>query len=313
MIGRAAVPVLAAEGHEVIAVVRSEQDADRLTTAGAVPWQVDLFDRGSVDAAMDGVNAVVHHATSIPPLAAMGHRGAWAANDRLRSEATSILVDAAIANEVARFVQQSITFVYPDGGDEWLDETTPVVVSRDSHRSVLDAEAQVERFRQYGGFGVTLRLSSLYGPGSASAELLASVSEHRLTMAGDGRNFVSSVHSHDAATATLAALTAPGDVYNVSDDEPLRAIDYVQSLAEVLGVSWPRRVAPGPAGIAIDDITSLPTVSQRISNSRFKAATGWNPRFPSVTDGWRHVVAENRADRDTGHLRDDGDGDRDWN
>jgi hypothetical protein len=33
-------------------------------------------------------------------------------NDRLRAEATAKLVDAAIANGVERFVQQSITFIY---------------------------------------------------------------------------------------------------------------------------------------------------------------------------------------------------------
>ena len=30
--------------------------------------------------------------------------------------------------------------------------------------------------------------------------------------------------------------------------------------------------------------------SQRVSNARFKAATGWSPRVPSARDGWKLVT-----------------------
>jgi len=48
---------------------------------------------------------VLHLATRIQPLEAMGQPGAWRENDRLRAEASPYLVDAALAAEeqAARF------------------------------------------------------------------------------------------------------------------------------------------------------------------------------------------------------------------
>jgi len=295
VLGRAAVPQLVAAGHEVIAVVRSGSDATRLATTGAVPRLVDLFDPASVTAAMKGVETVVHNATSIPPQKSMKNRNAWQTNDRLRSHATGLLVDAAVANDVARFVQQSITLIYADGGNAWLDETAPIAPAWDVLESALDAEANVDRFRASGGAGVTLRLSRLYGPGRASADYIASVAERKLPIVGNGQNYVSSLHTHDAATATLAALTAPAGTYNVSDDEPQRAADHTTRLAELLGAPAPRRVPRWLAKLVAGDAIMLLTTSQRISNSRFKEATGWEPRFPSAPAGWRDVAVNSRG------------------
>jgi hypothetical protein len=45
-------------------------------------------------------------------------------NDRLRADASRILVDAAIAAGVAVYVQPTVTFVYPPNGP--VSEDTPV-------------------------------------------------------------------------------------------------------------------------------------------------------------------------------------------
>jgi len=44
---------------------------------------------------MHGADAVLHLATRIQPLEKMGQPEAWRENDRLRAEASAILVDAA--------------------------------------------------------------------------------------------------------------------------------------------------------------------------------------------------------------------------
>jgi hypothetical protein len=47
---------------------------------------------------------------------------------------------------------------------------------------------------------------------------------------------------------------------------------------------WPR--GPGWAALTFGDrLTSL-TRSLRVSNARFRAATGWAPRYPSAREGW---------------------------
>jgi nucleoside-diphosphate-sugar epimerase len=292
VLGRATVPGLNNAGHTVAAVSRSDEDHRWLEQHGAQPVAVDLFDPTSVDHGVAGCDTVIHFATAIPPMAKFSKRVAWSTNDRLRSEATRLLVDAALAGGISRFIQQSITLPYADGGDRWLDENSPVDPAWDVLRSALDAEAQVERFRQGGGAGVTLRLSRLYGPGKASQEYVEGVRNRKVPVVGQGDNYVSSIHVDDAASALAAALTAPDGVYNVTDDDPVTAAEYAGSLADLLGVSRPRRIPHLVARLALGEAATLLTTSQRVSNSRLRSTTGWAPKFPSVVDGWRDVVAK---------------------
>ncbi len=125
VIGRPVVDALVAAGCAVNAVARSEVAARRLAAAGARPVVVDLFDGDAVRDAVAGHDAIVHLATSIPPMREMRKPSAWATNARLRIDATRSLVDAARVHGIARFVKESITFPYLDGGDGWLDEDAP--------------------------------------------------------------------------------------------------------------------------------------------------------------------------------------------
>ncbi len=293
VLGRAAVPRLVEDGHDVIAVSRSPDDAGWLEETGAKPERLDLFDPSAIDRALAGVDTVVHFATAIPPMAKMAKRQSWEMNDRLRSDATGILVDAAIANDVSRFVQQSVTFAYRDGGDAWLDENSKLDPGWDVLDSALDAEAHVDRFRKTGGTGVTLRLSRLYGPGKASGEFVAGVADRKVPVVGAGDNYVSSIHVADVASALAAAMTAPDGTYNVSDDEPVTVAVYTDTLADLLDAPRPRRIPRLVARLAVGKAVTLLTTSQRVSNRRFREATDWRPAFPSVREGWRDVVDAN--------------------
>jgi nucleoside-diphosphate-sugar epimerase len=290
VIGREAVPLLTAGGHDVTAVSRSDSDRAWLRDVGARPEPVDLFDDDAVMKAAARMDAVIHYATAIPPQATMALRESWRMNDRLRSEATATLVDAAIANGVMLFVQQSITFIYADGADTWLDESAPVDPVWDVLDSAVAAEGHVARFSESGGTGVVLRMARMYGQGPASADYIAAVRANEVPIIGKGDNYVSSVHSADVATALLAGLDVPAGTYNVADDEPMSAAEVVNSLADQLGVARPGHVPEVDAREALKDLAGLLTVSQRVANHAFKKATGWTPRFASVREGWADVV-----------------------
>ena len=64
--GRAIVPALVREGHDVTAVVCSEGKADQVRRWGAAPVQVDLFDTAALRRAVIGYEAVCNFATHIP-------------------------------------------------------------------------------------------------------------------------------------------------------------------------------------------------------------------------------------------------------
>jgi nucleoside-diphosphate-sugar epimerase len=91
-----------------------------------------------------------------------------------------------------------------------------------------------------------------------------------------------------------AALGAPAGTFNIVDDEPLTKRDYAAAMAAAAGkAAWLR--VPGRAGLLFGDrLTSL-TRSPRVSNARFRSATGWAPRYPSARQGW--IATEQLLDR----------------
>lgn len=291
VVGARAVPELVRAGHDVTALVRTEDAAEWAAETGATPTTIDLFDPVAVSEAVSGHDGVIHFATAIPHQAKMTKRRSWRANDRLRTEATANLVDAALRHDVHTFVQESVTFSYADGSDRWLDEDSPIEPVWDILDSALVAEREVGRFSTGSRRGVIVRLSRLYGPGRASAELIDAVRARKLPIVGTGDNLVSHLHVDDAATAVVAALDAPVGTYNVSEDQPVTASEDLALLASALGAPPPRRVPAWVARAVTGPAAGLLTVSHRVSNRRFRDVTGWAPLHLSVATGWSSAIA----------------------
>jgi hypothetical protein len=89
--------------------------------------------------------------------------GAWDEHNRLRSEASAAIARAAQDAGATRLVQESLAFLYCDGGDAWLDEAAPVA-GGDRTAAALTAEANAGRFP---GDTIVLRLGLFIGPDSA--------------------------------------------------------------------------------------------------------------------------------------------------
>ena len=290
VIGRRVVPLLVAAGHQVTAVGRSPEQCAALTRVGATPAQLDLFVPDAVRRAVAGHAVVINLATHLPRSARMFLPGAWRANDRIRRVASAILVDAAIAGGAEHFIQESFAPVYPDRGDQWIDERTPIRPAR-YNRSVADAERAVERFTRSGRTGIVLRFALFYGPDSdQTRDLIAFVRQGWAPIPGSAASFFSSVAHDDAATAVVAALRVRAGVYNVVDDEPLRRREYFDTLAAALGVP-PPKIPPAWMGYLLGSLGETLARSLRISNQKLREEGGWAPRYPSVREGWPPVVA----------------------
>ena len=290
VIGRRALPLLIGAGHSVTAVVRRPQSHAELVRAGATPIEVDLFAADAVRKAVAGHDAVVNLATHMPA----GYRaflpGAWAENDRVRRFASANLVDAAMAGGATRFIQESFAPVYPDSGNAWIDERTPIAPVR-YNRTVADAERSAERFSGSGGAGVVLRFAMFYGPDSwFTRDLIGYVRRGWAPIPGVADAYTSLVSHEDAAAAVVAALGVPPGTYNVVDDEPLRRREFFDSLAGVLGVA-PPRLPPPWLKYLFGSLGEMLARSLRISNRKLRDACGWAPRYPSMREGWPAVVA----------------------
>lgn len=284
-VGTHAVPALVAAGHDVTAVARGAAKADLVRSMGATPVAVDLFDAAAVKAAVDGHQAVVHLATHIPPMSKAARAKAWDTNERLRREASNLLVDAALATGAAHYVQESICFPYLDQGDAWIDEGAPVA-HVGAFAGAAAAEAAAARFVGAGGVGVVLRFAQFHGPGNSHVETFNTLARKRINpFLGAPDAYSSFIHVDDAGTAVAAALTVPSDLYNVADDEPLTRAEAGAAVAEALGVKPPRNV-PAAARAVMPASGKLLMKSLRISNRRFKQASGWTPSHPSIKGSW---------------------------
>ncbi len=289
VIGRRLVPRLLAQADAVTAVGHAPGKRPALEKAGARVLSLDLFDRGAVERAVDGHDAIINLATHLPT----GYRtflpGAWRENDRIRREASANLVAAARQAWVPRFIQESFAPIYADHGVDWIDENQPLQPSR-YNRSLLDAEASAQHFTDTGGDGIVLRFALFYGPDSSFViDLIHAVQKGRAPLPGSGDAFLSSVSHDDAASAVLAALRVPAGVYNVVDDEPLPRRDFVGSLAGRLGVP-PPRLLPAWLTPLLGSIGEMLSRSLRISNHKLRAASGWAPQWRSVREGWPPVL-----------------------
>jgi nucleoside-diphosphate-sugar epimerase len=305
VLGRASVPALVAAGHNVRSTARGRDKAALIRSLGAEPIECDLYDHASVRKAIAGSDVLIRLTTKIGSMMKIRDAKMWAETNRLRTEGTRILVDAAIAEGVPAYIHESVTFVYADGGTRWITEDAPVDEGGgEILRAALQGEAEAARLTESGGKGIVLRFAGFYGVDAPSTpEMLGMARRRMLAQIGPGANYFSSIHVPDAGRAVAAAVNAPAGIYNVCDDEPILFREYLRAVAAAAGAKKPLRL-PGFLGrVMFGQVWNYFSRSQRVSNARLKNMTGWEPRIKSAMEGWRMVAAELAGSSGLDHSR----------
>jgi UDP-glucose 4-epimerase len=280
VIGRRAVRELLAAGYGVTGVTRSPRGRERLESLGARNVEAEVFDAASLRRAFDGADAVVNLLTHVPSAQRMADPSAWAENDRLRTEASAAIASAARTAGVKRLVQESIAFVYADGGDAWLDEDSPVVGGGIT-TTALTAERNAREL--FDGDTVVLRFGLFMGPDSGSTRAALEAARAGSSIAvGPPEAYRPTLWLDDAAAAIAAALRVPAGTYNVVDAEPPTNAEIDAALAAAVGVEALRTRVPQDGPLAR---------SQRVSSRRLREAIGWAPRLRAGTEIWDRIAA----------------------
>ena len=282
VIGRPAVDRLLAAGHDVSVLAYPNA---RAVSAGVRPVPGSLFDVDAMRAALAGQEAVINLATRIPSGADALKPGAWREVDRIRTEGSRILVDAALAAGVPRLIQESVTFVYPDSGDDWITEQTEPAPHPRSQAATMAATANAVRFAEHGGVGTVLRFGPLYGPDRNSGEIRARVLAGKAAVLGTPAGWLTPLHPDDAGTAVAAALVCGSGVYNVCASPVLRS-DWAVALGRDAGSGTAAKFYPPLLQRLAGGRAEPLTRSQRVSNAAFVELTGWRPRYDRPGDGW---------------------------
>lgn len=283
VMGRSSIEALHRAGHDVVGLARSADSAARIAVAGAEPWRGDIYDLDRLAAGMQGCDAVANLATKVPVGKAALRPGSLKEIDRIRLYGSKIVVESARRAGVGRVIQQSLSFIYADQHDEWIDEDSPVDVTR-ATEPVVVAEGNVNEFAATGGTAVSLRFGLITGNDPNSAWLFERAAAGRSIGMGAEDSWMHVVHPDDVGSAVVHALTAPGGVYNVGA-EPVTRRDYVDTIATAAGHQAGHFLPPWILRIGAEKLEIL-TRSQRVSSQRFGDRTGWHPQHPKLTPDW---------------------------
>jgi nucleoside-diphosphate-sugar epimerase len=283
VLGQSAIRALLAEGHDVTGLARNAEKAALVRDLGAAASQAPLFDVAAMTAAMEGFDAVCNLVTHFPVGLAGIRRGAWKVNDRLRTEGSRVVAAAAAQAGVRRLVQESVSFLYADGGDDWITESSPLSVTRAVEPSAV-AESNAAEFANASHVCVILRFGALIGDDATTRWRLAQAGAGRPIGVGDPHGWAHVLHADDAGSAVAAALTVPDGVYNAGA-EPVRRDDMTRIFGEVAGhpdVGFMPKLMVKMAGERLE----LLTRSQRVSSGKLHEATGWKPTRHVFDPSW---------------------------
>jgi nucleoside-diphosphate-sugar epimerase len=304
-VGKRLVPMLVSSGYEVTGSTRSAEKEGWLREVGAKPAIVDALDRNAVMKAVMQAepDVVVHELTGLVGVRSFKKFDAeFALTNRLRTEGTDYLLEAARAAGAKRFVAQSYgnwnyerTGTQPKREEDPFDPSPPAN-QRKTLEAIVYIEQTVTGARDLEG--IALRHANHYGPGTSFAldgDLVRLIRKRQLPVIGDGGGVWAFIHVDDLARATIAAIERgePGEVYNVVDDEPVAAATWIPGLAEAVGAKPPRRVPVWLGKLAAGEVgVSMMTQIRGTSNAKAKRELGWQPRYTSWREGFRSGLSD---------------------
>jgi nucleoside-diphosphate-sugar epimerase len=293
VLGRRLVKQLVARGHQVTATTTGQAKLGLLERLGAEAVVMDGLDARSVGEAVGSArpDVIVHQMTAISGKPDIKHFDRWfATTNRLRTEGTDHLLAAAQATGVSHVVAQSYAAWngIREGGwvkteDDPLDPTSTgqgAAAIRHLEEVVLAAG------------GAVLRYGAFYGPG-ATDDQVELIRKRQYPIVGSGDGHMSWIHLDDAAAATVLAVEQrQRGVFNIVDDEPAPAREWLPYLAACAGAKPPLRIPVWLAKpLAGRTAVAMMTEGRAFSNAKAKRELGWRPRYSSWREGFKEELA----------------------
>jgi nucleoside-diphosphate-sugar epimerase len=236
---------LVADGWRVRALARSDRSARAVEEAGAEALRGDLDEVEAMRAGAEGADVTFHAAAFV------GEWGSREDFERGNVIGTEHALEASRAAGVRRFVHVGTEAALLAGQPLVnVDETAPL--RPDSSALYASTKARAERaVRDANSAGfetVVVRPRFVWGVGDASVmpALVDAVRRGRFSWIGGGRHRTSTTHVDNAVEGLVlgAERGAPGEVYFVTDGEPVVFRDFVTDLLATQGVEIPDKNVP---------------------------------------------------------------------
>jgi nucleoside-diphosphate-sugar epimerase len=265
-------------GHEVIALVRDDLQAETVAARGATPAVVDLYDRPAVTAVLADADGAIHTASP--------------------GDATSANLDSAVVDAVTGaftgtgkpYLQISGLWIYganPSVTEESAFDAPPLVAWKEPiERRVLGAA---------GMRGAVIVSSVAYGDGGGGIPgvLLGSPRDDagNLIMLGTGQQHWSTVHAADLADFFRRVLeddSARGR-YVIGNGVTSTVAELTQAAAVAVGAPGAVPGSDEEARARLGDyFAEVLLLDQGTDAARARAELGWQPTRPSLSDEFRH-------------------------
>ncbi len=256
----------------------------------------DVTDRTAVDAALDkGATSIIHFAAESHVDRSILDSGPFV---RTNVVGTQVLLDAARAHKVERYVQVSTDEVYGSlGATGAFTEDTPLAPNSPYAASKAAADLLVRSYvHTFGLPAVITRCSNNYGPYQFPEKLIPLfisnlMRDEQVPVYGDGLNVRDWLHvrDHCAAIHRVWRDGRVGEVYNIGGRCERTNLDLTHTLLDVLGK--PRSL--------IKYVTDRPGHDRRyaIDCAKIERELGWQP-VVTFEQGLRDTVAWYRANTD---------------
>jgi len=299
VLGRRLVPRLVAAGHRVTATTTSAARLGVVEELGAEGAVMDGLDAESVRRAVARAEpeVIVHQMTGISPAHSgkpdMRHFDRWfGPTTRLRTEGTDHLLAAAAQVGVPHLVAQG--YAHWNGlrqGGRVKTEDDPLdPLAGTAAQPAMAALAHIEEVVvRYGG--AVLRYGGFYGPGAID-DMAGMLRRRQFPLIGRGTGYSSWIHLDDAAAATVLAVERKAHgVFNIVDDEPAPAAEWLPYLASCAGARKPLRIPAWVARLLAGEVpVIMMTEARGFSNAKAKRELGWTLQYPSWRQGFRAVL-----------------------
>jgi nucleoside-diphosphate-sugar epimerase len=301
-VGRPLVAALIAAGHSVVGTTRTAAKAEVIKRMGAEPAIADGLDASAIRAAVIAAKPeiIIDQMTDLAAVTDIRHFDrAFATTNKLRTQGTDFLLAAAREVGARRFIAQSFCgWTYGRGESIKTEADALEPDPPEELRRTLEAIQYMEGAvaGSANPEGIVLRYGSFYGPDTCmlSRAMIDQVRRRRVPLIGGGGGRWSFIHVEDAASATLAAIErgAPGNIYNIVDDDPAPVSEWLPALATLVGARSPIRV-PAWLGrlFAGEHLVSMMTEVRASSNAKARRELGWQPAHPSWREGFAEIAS----------------------
>jgi nucleoside-diphosphate-sugar epimerase len=184
--------------------------------------------------------------------------------------------------EVRKFVYTSSTSVYGQTDGSLVTETDPTEPASENAQVLVEAEKVLLDASQHGKFpAVILRVSGIYGPGRGY--WLKQYLAGEAVLEGSGERMLNMIHRDDVVGAIIAGLNygRAGEIYNATDDKPVKQLEFFQWLSQRLNRNLPPSAAESP-----DSARKRAATNKRISNLKLKRELGYCFKYPDFRLGY---------------------------